>query len=424
LQFNGKTGKSYQLTGSTMPNIPDSDGPAALSVAVVMPNATRRRSLVTALETSQFAPLVHEFTSYPSRDELPALARLGCQVLIVDLDDDVEQAIHVIENIGRHKAAMIVMVASSRNDSALMRRSMQAGARDFLVEPFLPETVGEAFARTWSGQPDQKKALGKALVFVPSKGGVGVTTIALNFAVALAKESGAKVVVVDMDFQLGEIAPGLGVITTFSVVDALASAARLDREFLATLLIKHASGLAVLGAPEKYDFFHLADDKGVKKLFRILREEFDYVVVDSGCCRGDTQETLFGMADTLYLVTEMTFSSLRNAHRLISFLSAREGCRHLKVVANRFNARYGNIDANSATKALTQPVDWKVPNAYAAVRTAEDSGIPIAMTDSPYTRAVTQMARAACGKPLTAARKAGQGFNLFGLRGLPNPAET
>jgi pilus assembly protein CpaE len=389
-----------------------------------MPNATRRRALVAALAGTQFVPLVHEFGSYPSRDELPAIAELGCQVLIVDLDDDVEQAIHVIENIGRHSAAITVMAASSKDDSALMRRSMQAGARDFLVEPFLPETVGEAFARTCSRGSDQKKALGKALVFVSSKGGVGVTTIALNFALALTKECGARVVVVDMDFQLGEIAPGLGMTTTFSVMDALANAARLDREFLATLLIRHGSGLAVLGSPESYDFFHLADDKSVKKLFRILREEFDYVVVDSGSCHGDTQETLFGIADTLYLVTEMTFASLRNAHRLISFLSGRDGCRHLKVVANRFNARYGNIDKDSATKALTRPVDWRIPNAYAAVRAAQDSGVPIAMHDSPYTRAVAQMARAACGKPLTVAKQASPGFNLFGLRGLRELADT
>ena len=407
-----------------MPNTPDSDAPTALSVAIVMPNATRRRALVAALAGTQFVPVVHEFGSYPSRDDLPAMAQLGCQVLIVDLDDDVEQAIHVIENIGRHDAAMTVMAASSKNDSALMRRSMQAGARDFLVEPFLPETVGEAFTRTYSRGIDQKKPLGKALVFVPSKGGVGVTTIALNFALALTKACGARVVVVDMDFQLGEIAPGLGITTTFSVVDALASAARLDREFLATLLIRHSSGLAVLGSPENYDFFHQADDKSVKKLFRILREEFDYVVVDSGSCHGDTQETLFGIADTLYLVTEMTFASLRNAHRLISFLSARDGCRHMKVVANRFNARYGNIDKDSATKALTRPVEWKIPNAYAAVRAAEDSGIPIAMSDSPYARAISQMASAACGKPLTEAKKAGPGFNLFGLRGLRELADT
>jgi len=97
------------------------------------------------------------------------MAQLGCQVLIVDLDDDVEQAIHVIENIGRHDAAMTVMAASSKNDSALMRRSMQAGARDFLVEPFLPETVGEAFTRTYSRGIRPEEASGKALVSCPRK---------------------------------------------------------------------------------------------------------------------------------------------------------------------------------------------------------------------------------------------------------------
>ena len=184
---------------------------------------------------------------------------------------------------------------------------MQAGAREFLTEPFLPEALGEAFARTFARRLDQKKAAGKALVFVPSKGGVGVTTIALNFALALVKESGAKVVAVDMDFQLGEIAPGLGMTATFSVADALMNAARLDPELLFDSLIRHASGLAVLGSPEAFNFFHSADDEGVRKLFRILREEFDYVIVDSGTCHGIVQETLCGMADTLYLVTEMTF---------------------------------------------------------------------------------------------------------------------
>src|ERR1039457_1886091 len=106
-----------------MPNTPDSDAPTALSVAIVMPNATQRRALVAALARTQFAPVVHEFGSYPSRDDLPTIAQLGCQVLIGDRDDDVEGAFNVMENIGRHGAAMTVMAAPSHNDSDLMRRS-------------------------------------------------------------------------------------------------------------------------------------------------------------------------------------------------------------------------------------------------------------------------------------------------------------
>jgi pilus assembly protein CpaE len=400
----------------------------------------RRRALVAAFAGSQLT-VAREFEAYPSLADLPCrhcgpagiappacgaapgIARLACKVVIVDLDDDVEQAIGVIEHICSHNLALTVMAYSSRNDATLMRRSMQAGAREYLVEPLLQETVDELVTRICSRRANREKTAGKALVFVPSEGGVGVTTTALNFALALTKESGAKVVVVDMDFQLGEIASWLGVTATFSVVDALTNATRLDREFLATLLIRHGSGLAVLGSPEDYNFFHPAGE-GVKTLFRILREEFDYVVVDAGTCHGAIQETLFEMADTLYLVTEMTFASLRNAHRLISYLSARGGSSHLEVVANRFNSRHGKIDDNSATKALTRPVNWKIPNTYASVRAAQDSGVPLAMEDSPYTRVLAQMARAACGKAVTGTRKASPGFHPFGLRGLPDPAET
>ena len=156
---------------------------------------------------------------------------------------------------------------------------------------------------------------------------MGATTLAANFAVALTKESGARVVVVDMDFQLGEIALGLGMTATFSIVDALNNVERLDWDFLSTLLIRHRSGLAVLAAPEEYSFFQLSGHDGATRLFRILREQFDYVVVDAGTCHGHLQETVFEMADKLYLVADLTLPALRNAHRLISYLSATDGHR-------------------------------------------------------------------------------------------------
>jgi pilus assembly protein CpaE len=406
-----------------MPNISVSARSKALSVALIVPDAMRRRSLAKALAGLQFT-IVQEYDAYPSPGDLPKVAQMDCDVVIVDLDKDIEQSIRIIDNICSRNVAVTVMAYSSKNDSTLMRRSMQAGAREFLIDPLLPETIDEAFRRTSSRRVNHETSSGKMLVFIPSKGGVGVTTLAVNFAMALKKESGARVVIVDMDFQLGEIAVGLGMTATFSIVDALMNAARLDKEFLETVLIRHASGLAVLGSPEDYNFFHSPVDEGADKLFRILREEFDYVVVDIGTCHGHIQEALYGMADKLYLVTEMTFPALRNSHRLISYLSPGDGVRKLEVVVNRFNSRHCEIDENSATKALGLPVNWRIPNSYAAVRAAQDSGVPLTMDNSPFTRVVVQMARAASGRPTVAEKKISKGFNLFGLRSLPDPTGT
>jgi pilus assembly protein CpaE len=348
---------------------------------------------------------------------------LDCDVVIVDLDEDVDQAMRATADICSRCAATTVMAYSSKSDSALMQRSMQAGAREFLIEPLRRDTVSDALNRAAGRRPARPETLGKILVFLPSKGGVGVTTVAANFALALTKESGAKVVVVDMDFQLGEVALSLGMTATFSVVDALLNPVRLDKEFLSTLLLRHSSGLAVLAAAEQYNFFH-APAEGAGHLLDILRAEFTYVVVDAGTCHSHIQETLFEMADTVYLVTELTFPALRNSHRLIEFLSARDGSRGLQVILNRFNSRHVDIDEKSATKAIGRPINWKIPNCYSAARSSQDSGIPLAMGDSPITRALVQMAREACGKPLTVEKKAAKGFSFFGSKALSEPVET
>jgi hypothetical protein len=96
----------------------------------------------------------------------------------------------------------------------------------------------------------------------------------------------------------------------------------------------------------------------------------------------------------------------------------------LEVVMNRFASRHGGIDEKSATKALGRPINWRIPNAYAAARAAQDSGVPLAMENSPITRVLVQMAKAACGKPLSTQKEAGKGLSFFRSRALPTPVET
>jgi len=398
-------------------------GSAAISVVLIVPDQGRRRSLATALAGLKFT-VSRELDAYPSDAEVPQVLPSECQIVIVDLDTDIDRGLHVIERVCSHNALVAVMAHSSQNDATLMRRSMQAGAREFLVDPLQPEALREAITRTCARRPNPVKEPGKLLLFAPSKGGAGVTTVATNFALALVRESAAKVVIVDMDVQLGDVALGLGIRAGFSVVDALLNPARLDKDFLSSLLLKHSSGLAVLGSPEDYNYFCSPRGDGTSRLFNILREEFDYVVVDLGTSHGDIQEVLFGTADKIYLIAEMTFPSLRNGHRLISFLTSRSMNRQLEVVLNRFNSRHGDIDEESATKALGRPITWRIPNAYSAARAAEDSGVPLAMGDSPITRAFVQMAKAACGKPLTPETKGNGLFSFFNPKALAPPVRT
>jgi len=69
-------------------------------------------------------------------------------------------------------------------------------------------------------------------------------------------------------------------------------------------------------------------------------------------------------------------------------------------VVNPFNGKEFGIDENSTTKALGRPVDWKIPNDFPSVRRAENTGVPLAMKDSPISRVMNKMALSICGTPL------------------------
>jgi pilus assembly protein CpaE len=165
--------------------------------------------------------------------------------------------------------------------------------------------------------------------------------------------------------------------------------------------MRHETGLMVLASSDGYGL-HRSLERGAEKLFRILREEFAFVVVDAGSCSGNIPEALFEMADTIYLVTEVNLPALRNARRLISWFTAKESDRGMEVVLNRFNSRKVEIDEESTAKALSRPVDWKIPNDYMAVRGAQNLGTSLMMQDTPISRAVRQMAKKACEKPAVA----------------------
>lgn len=406
-------GKSEHELMSTFLRDTESLSMSALSLVLIGPQEERRRKIAKALAGPQ-ATVARELTRYPQIDDLGQLMETDPDVVVVDVDPDPERALDVVENICGMSRTMTVMVYAAHPDAELLVRCMRAGAREFLTEPLAPATVSEALVRA-SARRDEvrrhKRATGKLLVFVGAKGGSGVTTVASNFAVALAREPGAKVALIDFDVQLGDAALTLGLTTKFTVMDALESSTRVDADLLSVLMTKHTSGLAVLGAPDTIPTLQ-PTKKEVHKLLRVAREEFAYVVVDAGSHSAEMYEALFDTASTVYLVAQVSVADLRNANRFITrYFSAADG-PNLEIVLNRFVARDLEIDDHAITKALTRAASWKIPNDYGAARRAQNTGIPIASEKNQIARAFTDMAMAASGRTPSPGKK--KKFGLFG----------
>jgi len=262
---------------------PESIGADALSIALIGPDDLRRKEAATALLKCNGTE-VREYSAYPANlDEVPRLLEQRNDVIIIDLDSDPEFALELVESLCAN-GATTVMVYSSKPDPDLLVRCMRAGAREFLTPPFALNTMAEALVRAQSRRTVTRlprKTGGRLLVFLGAKGGAGVTTLACNFAVALAQESTQSTLLIDLDLPLGDAALNLGIVTEYSTVNALQEAGRLDASFLNKLLIKHVSGVSVLAAPGKFPQFH-ATNEAIDKLMTVARQEFDNVVVDVG----------------------------------------------------------------------------------------------------------------------------------------------
>jgi len=395
----------------------DSVGADLLLIALIGPDKERRMAAAAALAECQ-AGNVREYASYPaSLDDVPRLLEPDYDVIVIDLDSNPEYAVELVESICANSSAT-VMVYSAKAGLDLPVRCMRAGAREFLTLPFDQSTIAEAMvrvsARRRATRPP-KKASGRLLVFLGAKPGEGVTTIACNFAVALAQESGQSTLLIDLNLPLGDAALNLGVVAEFSAINALQNYSRLDSSFLSKLLVKHSSGVFVLAAPGKFPQFD-ASDEAIDKLLAVARQDFDNVVIDLGSRLDLMGTSLFKEGSTIYLVIQAGIAGLRNSNRLISQYFTR-AVPKLEIVINRFQTRSLGLGVHEdeIAKALTRPVQWKIPNDHAAVRRMQNTATPLVLEDSRISRLVRQMARSACGLPAIPEKGKKSGFSFKNL---------
>ena len=403
------------ITTQTQEN--DTLGAKVLSVCLVGPDDQRRSSVALAL-AGVHSGYTREISNYPELDDIPQLLQQQNDIIIVDLDPNPEFALDLVESICS-ASSTTVMVFSAKSDSEMLVRCMRAGAREFLTQPIAPSTMAEALVRASVRRPQgrvAKKVGGKLLVFLGAKGGAGATTLACNFAVSVAKESGQNTLLIDLDLPLGDAALGLGTDSEYSTINALENSNRLDSNFLSKLLVKHSSGLYVLGAPGKFVKFQATND-AIDKLLTVARQDFDYVVVDAGTKLDLTDSVLIEKASTIYLVSQISIPALRNANRLITQLIKADNSK-LEIIINRCTGRYLDIDEEHITKALTKAPRWKVPNDYATARKNQNSATPLSLEDSPVARVIRQIALSVTGTPEKAEKKKKR-FSLFGSKPKP-----
>ena len=370
-----------------------------LRVAILDIDSERRSAAAAVL--SQISHVdIREIPTFPQKaDDLAEILKDPYDVVLLNADCGQDLAFDFAARLCGD-SRINVMAYSSRADMKLAVHLMRAGAREFFTVPFDSAEIAAAMERAASRcavTSQESREASRLFVFMGAKGGCGVTTLAANFALALAQDSEGKTLLIDLGLPLGDAAINLGMKTEYSVVNALQQSDRLDARMLSTLVAKHNTGLSVLAAPSEFSD-NPAPLESLDRLVSVAREAYEFVVVDIGSRVNLLGTSLFDRLAIVYLIAQVGITELLNANRMITkFFFTRDDS--LQIVLNRFKPSDLLFDEKKIAEALTRPAQWKIPDDYAAARRTRETATPMVLIDSPIARAIREMALTAAGMP-------------------------
>ena len=310
---------------------------------------------------------------------------------ILFVPSDRPDRIHGIIPQCRELKEGLLFVLGPAHDPKFILKAIQSGADTYLDEADLPDELNQAIDRFHAKRPHATPVC-RLIAVLPASGGCGVSTIAVNLAVLLAKHTG-QCHVIDLNPGKGDLSPLLDVKPQYTMTDLSRNEGRLDRTMYAKLLTNHTSGISLLAAPQSFDEINHCSTDSVALALSIARESFPEIVVDLEDCFHDEQFLALQKATKIVLVARPDFTSIRNARNTLDRLTANGIARDRIVVVLNQVGRPGELPHDEIETALGSPVAHTI--AYDPERCcgANNTGIPIALHEptAPFCRSLAKL---------------------------------
>jgi Flp pilus assembly CpaE family ATPase len=268
-----------------------------------------------------------------------------------------------------------LLVSGPSDDAALILRTLELGAKHFF--PAQPET--EDLHRTLDRIAGEQLVEGSEQRIAPivavmgAKGGVGTSFVACQLAVSLQSQ-GARTASVDLNLPLGDVALYLDLQPKHTLAHVAKEADHLDAAYLRNVLARHPSGVHVLASPTRLDEAMMIKADHVDRVLHLLREEFDWVVVDVSREWKETSIRALDLASQVLLVTLPDVATLSQARKhldLLRRLGRPEEALHL--VTNR-NAASGQLGDQDYLTFLGRAPEVRIPNDFATTLLSVNEG--------------------------------------------------
>jgi pilus assembly protein CpaE len=318
--------------------------------------------------------VVRTIDHYPDLVELTRMLRgVAPEVLFLSTESMTRTA-DLVKQVEANAPGVQIVAISRSSDPEVLLESMRAGIREFLGLPFPHQQVDDALHRVQELVIKRHPSFQTSDLlysFLPSKAGVGTSTIALNIAVAASHFPDTSVMLSDFDLNSGMVRFMLKLDNGYSVADAAEHALEMD-EALWPQLVTPLGAMDVLHAGKLNPSFRI-EPAQIRHLIDFMRRNYKVLCFDlSGNLEKYSLEIMHE-SKKIFLVCTPEIPSLHLAREKYSYLKSMDLEDRVSVLLNRVSARPA-ITREQIEQILGLPVAMTFPNDYNGVLRALTAG--------------------------------------------------
>ncbi len=308
------------------------------------------------------------------------IIRLKPSAAIISLGAEPDRAIRLIQFLKAECPRTTIISVAQETSADLILKSLRAGSAEFLRLPFNTDELRTVLDRISEFQPEEGDEAGKrgrVTAVFSHKGGCGTSFIAAN----LASSSTARAVLVDLNFESGDLPLFFGLNPQYSIADVVANHGKLDGALLANLVTPCSETLDLIAAPSELDPIDRIEPEHIFEVLRQLRESYDNIILDLRHTFDPITLMILDQCDDIVLVLSLDLLSIRSARRALQFLD-KEGYPETKIriVVNRWS-KLIDWDLPEVEKFLHKKVVSTVSSHYQTVIESINLGRPLVVSN-------------------------------------------
>jgi pilus assembly protein CpaE len=341
---------------------------------IISPDVELAERLEAALTLTGEVSVNRVLDRYPPAIDLVRTLRAQAPDILFLNFESLEKAQDIMGFVDKQADGLQIIAIHRTCDSQILRETMRLGVREFLADPFDRALLMDSIDHVKTlleRKPPTHGATTQVFSFLPSKAGVGTSTLALNISAAMSRRPNTRVLLSDFDLNSGMMRFLLNLRNEYSVIDAVEHSLQID-ENLWPQLVTSMDNLDVLHAGRVNPNLRVEGTQ-IRNLVEFMRRNYDALCFDlSGNLEKYSMELMQESKRVLLVVTP-EIPSLHLAREKLHFLRGYDLESRVLVVMNRCHKKPLFTKAQ-VEELLGVPVVQTFPNDYTGINKAMTAG--------------------------------------------------